>query len=176
MTEKKTNIYIPTTRKIAPKQASGKLGRLVVDASGSVVMVAPEDEPTPRSEQQANTVVDQNQDVVTIKVEGDKDTSQVTDAELEFLSNKEASNARKENRKRAKEAQVNLKPRKDGNSVVFEGTYDDAVRVEQISASEKTESSNQEDDNSTSTKSESVFPEDSEEDYKEFYDEDDENA
>lgn len=99
------------------------LGQFKV-VGGAVVIAAPDEEAT-NTVSSAATVVDSTQGTVTIKVEGDSDTSQVINAESELLSNATAAQVRAENLKAHQEAQTTVQARKAGSSVVTSGTFND---------------------------------------------------
>lgn len=91
---------------------------------GSVVIVPPEDQATP-SEEQSSTIIAPSNGSVMVKVEGDQDVSQVSDAETELLSNAAASQIKEENAKAHREARFAVEARRAGNSVVTAGTFND---------------------------------------------------
>lgn len=109
-----------------PKKNSSQnkaLGQFKV-VGGSVVIAAP-DEEVETTTSSAATIVASTQGTITIKVEGDTDTSQVINAESELLSNTAAAQVREDNLKAHQEAQATIQARKAGNSVVASGTFND---------------------------------------------------
>lgn len=110
-----------------PKKNQNKtLGQFKV-VGGSIVIAAPDEEVEASTSPAATaaTAVASTQGAITIKVEGDTDTSQVVNAESELLSNTAAAQVREDNLKAHQEAQVTIQARKAGSSVVTSGTFND---------------------------------------------------
>ena len=105
---------------------------------GSVVLLPPEDDAQAEAPA-ADVALETSKGAITVKVEGDKDVSQVTDAESEALSNENAAKVREENQKAAEEAQVSTQPRRAGDSVVAGGTFNDIDLPEYEEAQKKRE-------------------------------------
>lgn len=123
------------TQQALPKK--NNLGQVKV--VGGAVVITPPDDQTDQESSSTSTVVEVVNGTITVKVEGEQDTSQVSSNETELLSNASAAQVREENTKAQQEAQVLIQPRKAGNSVVASGTFNDLNLPEYDSAVQNNE-------------------------------------
>lgn len=108
------------------QQAAHKKNNLgQVKVVGGAVVITPPDDQEVEVLSSPSTVLESANGTITVKVEGNQDTSQVSDSETELLSNTAAAQIREENAKAHREAQVSVQARKAGNSVVASGTFND---------------------------------------------------
>lgn len=111
--------------------------------NGVTVMLPPDEGFEELNEKEVATVLERNQDFVSVRVdEESSDTEEVQhvyDVDTEEKSREYAAKIREENEKRAKEAQIDTKPRKVGSTIVADShSYSDIeLFEEQLKAEEE---------------------------------------